>query len=249
MKKKTKTTIIIILFILAIAGSILFFMPIGQTSGINTGGGVYFDVDLPDVLFDPQDTSLIEVPYTMKIYFGLGWDEICFQLATVYWVEDADGQVMDSNVIKQNVVVHDSDRKNKPFTTSNKMIVPISHYENGKYTIYMENYISTLDDIDNFACDTIPRWEETLSLADSTANIKTNPEAWMQVLIDDPFVLEEGSYKTRFVIQGYEAPDEPDDPIDPPPINGGNIPTVIIIAIIVLFLILVLYLRTKKTRK
>ncbi len=245
MKKKTKTNIIIILFIIAIISSILYFAPFRQTSGLNTGGGVYFDVDMPDVVFDPQITSIIDVPYNMRIYFGLGWDKICFQLATVYWVEDVDGQFMIGDVIKQNVGVHDCDQKNKPFLTSNNMIIPISNYENGKYTIYMKNFISTLDDIDNFACDTIPRWEETLTLADSTANIKTNPEVWMQVLIDDQFVLEEGDYKTGFVIQGYESPD---DPIAPPPLNGENIPIVIIIVVVMLFLILILYLRNKKRK-
>ena len=80
MKKKTKQNIIIITFILLMIGSILYFRPFQQTSGFNLGGGVYMSMELPDVSFDPQETPVIDMPYEMQMYFGLGWDRICFQL-------------------------------------------------------------------------------------------------------------------------------------------------------------------------
>ena len=205
MKKQTKTYIIIFVFILALACSILYFAPRKQTSGLNTGGGVYFDVNMPKTLFDTDTTSTITIPYTMKIYFGMGWDRICFETATVYWVENEDGDVMGGDAILKTVVVHDSDQRNKPYTTSHTMSIPISNYEEGEYTLFMKNFITDLNDIRNAECRSIPNWNSIIASANERANVKEEPTEWMQVLIDSSYMLKEGNYKTGFVIGGKPA--------------------------------------------
>ena len=149
-----------------------------QQSGLNNGGQIIIEPQLTTSTFNKDTDPLVQVPTDFTIYFGSGWDKVCFHDVLVYWIEDSSGKSLNGGRMRFDVFSHDADAKNLPYKSSGTATLDISGLDAGQYKLVYKNVLSSINDINVGPCKSTESWTENIDQTDLMYDVSTQPEDW-----------------------------------------------------------------------